>query len=220
MYIIIYLFYIYYLDMNIRKRKLEIILQSLNVAPSIDIKLEQYPTPIQLVSEILFIAESQYHDIYNKRIIDLGCGSGFFAIGASILGADFSIGIDKSWDAIKIAITNGHTLMLESLDFILADVTEIPLPKNWFHTTFQNPPFGIHNKGADVKFLYTALNMSKVIYSIHKSGNYRYLKKFIESHNAKITDVWSKKFPISSLYPFHKHRKHIIDVEIYRIVKR
>ncbi len=205
--------------MQIKKRNLEIILQSLDIAPSEDISLEQYPTPIQLVSEILFIAESRFHDISNKIVVDLGCGSGFFAIGSALMGAKLSLGIDKSWRAISISKRNSMKLNLNNTAWIFSDVFFMPLDST-VDTVFQNPPFGIHRRGADIKFLEFALEISKVIYTIHKSGNYRYLKKFIESHNGKISDIWTKQFPIRALYPFHKHEKYVFDVDIYRIITR
>jgi len=88
---------------QIRKHDLAIVLQKISPHPSPKVTLEQYTTPADLAAEILFSACYLHDDIQRKRVLDLGTGTGRLAIGASILGAAYVVGIDLDADSIKLA---------------------------------------------------------------------------------------------------------------------
>ena len=67
-----------------RKKHLEMRLQSIPSHPKPKVGLEQYTTPSVIASDLLWNAFS-LGDIENKNIVDLGCGTGVFAIGSSLL---------------------------------------------------------------------------------------------------------------------------------------
>ncbi len=94
----------------IRKKHLEIILSKLKISPKLKCELEQYPISSNAAAEILFIASQVYNDVKNRKVIDLGCGAGFLAIGAAILGAKEVVGVDLDSDAVKIAKINSKTV--------------------------------------------------------------------------------------------------------------
>ncbi|MBO4763982.1 MAG: class I SAM-dependent methyltransferase, partial [Candidatus Methanomethylophilaceae archaeon] len=58
-----------------KKKDLEISLQSLETFRNPKVRLEQYPTPSVIASDILFSAYAA-GDIAGKRVADLGCGTG------------------------------------------------------------------------------------------------------------------------------------------------
>ena len=67
--------------MCMKKRDLEIMLESVTKFKDPDPFLEQYHTPSVIASDILFTAYSE-SDIQGRKVNDLGCGTGIFAIGA------------------------------------------------------------------------------------------------------------------------------------------
>ena len=87
---------------GIKKKNLEILLERIPSHPNPDPSLEQYATPAPIAADILFTAYIQ-GDILNKKIIDLGCGTGIFAIGAALIGADIIVGIDIDKKSLDIA---------------------------------------------------------------------------------------------------------------------
>ena len=74
-------------------KKLESVLQDVVGFNAPKIELEQYPTSPHIASRILFTAHSAYDDIEDKAVIDLGCGTGMFAVGAAVLGSAYTLGL-------------------------------------------------------------------------------------------------------------------------------
>ena len=59
-----------------------------------------------IASSMLYIAAYANNDIEGKTVLDLGCGTGRLALGASYLGAKTVVGIDIDKLAIKTAVEN------------------------------------------------------------------------------------------------------------------
>lgn len=208
-----------------RLRDLEIALQSLHRFDAYDhaaCKLESYPTPANIAAAILFSAEMDHGDIYGKTICDLGCGDGIFACGAALLGAKYAVGIDLHGKILSIAQKNSSALGTEDrTNFVLGDVNHLAL-KTPIDTVVSNPPFGVKKRGADVEFLTKALSIAKVIYSIHLVGpegkNRPFLKAKIEELGGSVTQVEAFQFPIKAIYEQHQKQKHLINVDLYRVL--
>ncbi|MBD3405543.1 MAG: methyltransferase [Candidatus Lokiarchaeota archaeon] len=202
-----------------RLRDLEIALQQIDRSQDHEIRYEQYPTPASIVASILYSAEMDHNDIRNRFVVDLGCGDGIFALGAALLGASFSLGIDIQSKALKVSQQNSSTLGIEELtDWVLANVSSFTLQRS-VDTVVCNPPFGVKKRGADVAFLETALSIARVIYSIHLAGekNRIFLKNAIEEMGGTVTQIETFQFPIPKLYSFHKKARHLTRVDLYRI---
>ena len=131
-----------------KKKELEMALQSLEVFDNPKVNLEQYPTPSVIASDILFSAYAA-GDIAGKRVADLGCGTGIFAIGAYLLGAESVTAFDIDADALGIAERNSASKGCE-IEFIKCNINEV---SGSFDTVLMNPPFGSQNKHADRPFL-------------------------------------------------------------------
>jgi predicted RNA methylase len=52
-------------------------------------ELEQYQTSPKIAAEMLHYISNNVDDFSNKRILDLGCGTGILGIAASICGAKY-----------------------------------------------------------------------------------------------------------------------------------
>ncbi|MBS7654908.1 methyltransferase [Candidatus Bathyarchaeota archaeon] len=167
----------------------------------------------------MFIASQIYNDIKGRRIIDLGCGAGFLAIGAAILGAKEVVGVDLDLNAVKIARENAKFAKIKGkTQWVAGDIASII---GEFDVVLQNPPFGVKKKGADIPFLKKALEVGKVIYTIHKSGeeNRKFIKNKILNEGGVISAVFQMNLTIPKLFNFHHKKKHVVKVDLYRVVK-
>lgn len=201
----------------VRKRELERILSKIEANPVPDAYLEQYTTPSTVAAEVLYMAAYIYDDIIDKTIVELGCGTARLAIGAALLGAREVVGVDIDSTVVKAARKNAETIgVKEKINWIAADIGVV---KGTFDTILQNPPFGIQRKRADRPFLRKSLQLSGTIYSFHKSGesNRDFIKKFIEEHGGKVTNIFPVTMEIPRMFKFHTKKKKSINVDLYRI---
>ena len=201
-----------------RKKHLEMRLQNIPSHPKPKVGLEQYTTPSVIASDLIWNAFG-IGDIEDKNIVDLGCGTGIFAIGSALMGANSSIGVDIDEDSIQLAKDVSEKLKLDNVEFIVSDIDEFNKPLNT-DTLFQNPPFGSQrnaDKGQDLKFVKKAIKIdAKVIYSFHMASTEEFLIKFYEDNNLKITHIFRYKFPIPKIYEFHNKEKQIVNVIVIR----
>jgi len=180
--------------------------------PDAKVSLEQYTIPADLAAEILFHACYSYDDIADKSVIDLGTGTGRLAIGAVILGAEYTVGIDIDNDAVKFA---SYESKGSNLDWVIGDVSVL---RGKFDTVLMNPPFGTKRPHADVRFLETALNIGNVIYSIHKTATQEFIENWLQNHNANHQIIMNARMEIGHQFHFHRKTKYAVEVQVYRIV--
>ncbi len=201
----------------VRRLELERWLQSVEAHPSPKAFLEQYSMPAEVAAEVLFIAAYENDDLIGKTVADLGCGTGTLAVGAILLGAAEALGIDIDKIAVRKALSNAEKLSLKEKTSWVAGDIEVLFGR--FDTLLQNPPFGVQRKRADRKFLLKALKLAPVVYSLHKSGegNRAFIKRFIEGHGGKVTDIYQMKLNIPRMFKFHTKRRHEVEVDLYRI---
>ncbi len=200
-----------------KKRHLEMVLESIPPHKTPKAYLEQYKTPSYIAADLLWNADS-LEDIRDKKVIDLGCGTGIFSIGAALLGARQVEGVDIDADAIKIAMEQASRYNLEDVtQFIREDV-------NSFHgngdTVIQNPPFGAQKSGiknADRSFIEKALYTAPVIYSFHKKETEDFVQRYFGSMGGSVTHKFYYSFQIPRIYHFHKKDKVKIDVVVFRV---
>ena len=201
----------------VRKRDLERALSEIEVHPMPNAYLEQYTTPSNVAAETLYLAAYVYDDIIDKAVMDLGCGTGRLALGAALLGAREVFGVDVDRVAVRVAQKNaGKMDAKEKTNWIVADIDVI---KGTFDTILQNPPFGVQRKRADRQFITKSLELSSIISSFHKGGesNREFIKRFIEGHGGRVTNIFPLKIEIPRMFKFHTKRKRSIQVDLYRI---
>ena len=155
------------------------ILEKVPNHPNPKVGLEQYSTPATIAADLVWNAYC-LGDIDNMSVLDLGCGTGIFAIASSLMGASYSLGVDIDDESIALAkitqnsISEQYDVDVSNTNFIVGDINsfnsisdllnESNLDKinngetslNRFDTLIQNPPFGSQEKGkrhADRKFM-------------------------------------------------------------------
>jgi len=200
-----------------KKKQLEMILQKVPSFEKPIINLEQYQTPAEIAADILFIAY-QFGDIENKTVLDLGCGTGIFSIGAKIVGAKKVIGIDIDENCLKVA----RKYVKENKDkitFIKKDIKDIKIKCD---TVIMNPPFGAQksNKKADRKFIEKGFEIASVIYSLHLLKTVPFIKKMVNSLKGEINLYKKYNFPIKYTYDFHEKKVLSYEVSLLRILTK
>jgi putative methylase len=200
-----------------KKKELEIFLQSIPDFRKPKPDLEQYITSAGIVADIIFIA-FQMGDIENKIVLDLGCGTGIFSVGAYIAGAKKVIGVDLDEEAIKTAkkFTDENKLYI---DFIVKDIKDVDIICD---TVFMNPPFGAQksNHNADRKFIEKAFENAKVIYSLHLTKTVPFIGKMVSALKGNIDFTKDYKFPIKYCQSFHAKKVVFFEVSLIRILTK
>ena len=196
-----------------KKKHLEMAIQKVPKHPNPKEDLEQYSTPATIAADLLWNAYS-LGDIADKKVMDLGCGTGIFAIASKLLGAASAIGVDIDKDSTDLASS-----YCGDVDFICSDICDL---ENDFDvdTIFQNPPFGSQKnakKGADLKFISKAIELSpKVLYSFHMASTEEFLISYFEKNDLEITHIFRYNFPIPKIYEFHTRESANVEVIVIR----
>lgn len=196
-----------------KKKHLEMAIQKVPKHPNPKVDLEQYSTPATIAADLLWNAYS-LGDIADKKVMDLGCGTGIFAIASKLLGAASAIGADIDKDSTDLASS-----YCGDVDFICSDICDL---ENDFDvdTIFQNPPFGSQKnakKGADLKFISKAIELSpKVLYSFHMASTEEFLISYFEKNDLEITHIFRYNFPIPKIYEFHTRESANVEVIVIR----
>ena len=198
-----------------KKKELEIFLQKVPKFEDPNPNLEQYITPADIAADIIYNAYF-FKDIEDKIIIDLGCGTGIFSIGAAITGAKKVYGIDIDDKCISIAGKYSKELNLD-IKYIKQDIADLDIICD---TVLMNPPFGAQksNQRADRKFIEKSFKISKVTYSIHLTKTLPFLERLISALKGNITFSKNYTFPIPFMFDFHEKQKVNYEVTLLRIV--
>lgn len=189
-----------------KKKDLEMRLQSLRGFADPDPRLEQYPTPSVIASDILFTAYGE-GDIAGRKVNDLGCGTGIFSIGAWMLGGDAK-GFDVSPEAVAVARRNAADAGADT-GFEVCHVSDV---RRRCDTTVMNPPFGSQNRHADRPFLDKAMELGDVTYSVHMHRTLPFLTEYAEGRGKEICLHRTYKYDIPHTFSFHSRSERTIDV--------
>ncbi|RLG93558.1 hypothetical protein DRO37_08010 [Candidatus Bathyarchaeota archaeon] len=200
-----------------KRKHLAILLSRLEPNPEPKLKWESYNIDAESAAEMVYTA-FLHGDIKGKRIADLGCGSGILGIAAMLLGASQAVGVEIDKTALETAVINAKKAGVK-IDLILGDIECIV---GRFDTVLMNPPFGTWRKGFDVKFLRKAIEISDVVYSLHKrSESVRlFLRREISRIGGKVDWLKEMTITIGRIYPFHKKTRYQVEVDLYRILTR
>ena len=226
-----------------KKKHLEMILENVPKHPNPKVELEQYSTPATIAADLIWNAYA-LGDIDNMSVLDLGCGTGMFAIASSLMGASYSLGVDIDDESIalakntKNAIFQQHDIDSSNANFIVGDINSFnsisdllnesnfnnidnnESSLNRFDTLIQNPPFGSQERGtrhADRKFMEFAVNSADVIYSFHMKNTEEFVIDYYRDLGAEVSHKLVYKFPIPKIYDFHSDDSRDVKVIVLRV---
>lgn len=195
------------------KRQLEIQLSRLEILQTPALKLEQYPVSAVAAAELLYMAGFE-HDDLKGRVVDLGTGTGRFAIGAALMGAEHVTGVDVDPNALMLARKNAESADVK-VEWVQSSAEKVD---GKFDTVIMNPPYGTRTVHADIRFLDQALRLAPVTYSIHKSSTRNFLAKYLLRSNHRIDEARSMGMEIPHLFKFHNRKWKTVEVDLCRIV--
>ena len=175
---------------------------------------------------MIYTAQTQYDDIENQSLIDLGIGTGMLSIASCLLGAEHIFGFDCDPDALTLCQANIKEFELDSqIDLIQTDLRRIRLPidsnRILADTIIMNPPFGTKpfstskeeqeefcTTGIDMHFLQHARNLARhSIYSLHKTSTREHISKKAKDWNMKMDVLAVLQFDIPKLEKKRMNRK-------------
>ena len=219
------------------------ILENVPQHPNPKVGLEQYSTPATIAADLVWNAYG-LGDIRDMNVLDLGCGTGIFAIASSLMGARSSLGVDIDDESIALAkitqnsISKQDDIDINNTNFIVGDINSFNsisdlfncndyeninnnhMSINKFDTLIQNPPFGSQEKGkrhADRKFMDFAVNSAEVIYSFHMKSTEEFVIDYYRDLGAEVTHKLVYKFPIPKIYDFHSEESRDVKVVVLRV---
>ncbi|XP_033877396.2 rRNA N6-adenosine-methyltransferase METTL5-like [Acipenser ruthenus] len=208
---------------KMKLKELESCLQQVDVFEEPKLLLEQYPTRPHIAACMLYTIHNTFDDIENKLVADLGCGCGVLSVGAAVLGAGLCVGFDIDKDALEIFSCNAEQFELPNIDMIQFDVCLLQSDgfSKRFDTVIMNPPFGTkRNKGMDMQFLRTALNMATgAVYSLHKTSTREHIQKKADDWKVKMEVIAELRYDLPASYKFHKKKSVDIEVDFIQFMK-
>ena len=125
--------------------------------------------PIRKVEQAILLKLKQGVDL-----LDLGCGSGRFSIGAAQIGFNNVVGVDITPWAVNAAIKKAERLRVENVSFLVGDMTNLPFQDKTFDYVFC-PRFSIN---AVATFSQRKRAIEEMLRVVKDDGNV-----FIESFN-------------------------------------
>lgn len=197
----------------VSKKGLAVALSELKGFMKADVSLEQYLTESDLAAELLWHAHMA-GDLKEKRVIDLGAGTGILAIGAALLGANVTA-VEKDPEAIKVLEEN--QLLYEGTDEIKIVEGDIRTYHEEGDLVIMNPPFGTKERHADRIFLEQARLLAPVIYTIHKSTTRGFVEEFCKEHGMYIAWEVKRNFPLKKTMAHHRKERERVAVTLYRL---
>lgn len=201
------------------KKTLEVLLSRLKGFKGPKVRAEQYVTEVEIAAEVLWNAFMKGN--IGKVSVDLGCGPGMLGIGLLALGAQKVYFVDFDEHALDIARDNlekvqSEGYMLGEAVFVCTDVSNFNEPAD---LVVMNPPFGVKVRHMDQIFLKKAFDISKIVYSFHKTESKQFLDSFSKDNGFKITEVFDFNFPLKATMSHHTHRIKRIGVSCFRFEK-
>lgn len=197
-------------------RQLEMQLERLEGFERPTARLEQYQTPAPVAARLLHHAAMQ-GAIEDRRVCDLGCGTGILACGAALLGAAAVTGVDIDPAAIAVARKNAEMFGL-AVEFIVADVRNPDLDRVALScdTVVMNPPFGAQKAHADRPFIDLALEIAGEVYGIFNEGSTPFVAAYTEGR-AELEEVIRCAFPMKRTFAHHRRERVDIMVEVIHL---
>jgi putative methylase len=198
----------------LRLRDLERALAAIPPHPKPRVELEQYATPATLAAPLLFEAYTR-GDVEGRRVVDLGCGTGVFALGAALLGAAYVTGVDADAASLDVARAQAARLGVD-VEWVASDVAEW---QGAADTVLMNPPFGAQSRGADRPFLDRAFATAPVVYTIHHAPSREFVERYAAERGYVATDRWRLVFPLRHQYAHQEKAVKEVETVAFRLAR-
>lgn len=195
-------------------RDLERSLSTIASHPSPRLDLEQYATPADLAAPLLFEAHA-LGDIGEKRVVDLGCGTGVLAIGAALLGAAEVVGVEIDASALAVA-RDASSRLGARVAWVEGDVSAW---RGRADTVVMNPPFGAQQRHADRAFLEAAMSAARVVYTLHHAPTRAFVVAYASARGFVQTHAWRLVFPLRHQFAHQERAVREIEVVALRLTK-
>ena len=186
-------------------------------------ELEQYRTPDEVAAGLLGLAADD-GAVRDRNVLDLGCGTGVFAIGAALLGARLATGVDVDPQAVETARKAAEEAGVgKSTWFVAADVAAWHADPGTFDTVVMNPPFGAQagNRHADRLFLTRAAEAVRdrkgTVWFLAQERTERFLVPFAQELGGRLERVAVWDYPLEAQFGFHGQEARMVRVGGYRM---
>jgi putative methylase len=206
----------------VRRADLERALEAIPRHPAPSPDLEQYRTPPGIAAQLLLLAHAD-GAIAGKRVLDLGCGTGTFAVGAALLDARLATGVDA--DAVSIGLAQKAAADLRVAErtwFVVADLADWRPEPGAYDTVVMNPPFGAqkNNKHADRLFVERAAEAVRpagTVWFLAQVRTEGFLAQQAKSLGASIERVATWPYPLEATMAHHREAARMVEVGAYRL---
>lgn len=205
-----------------RKADLERALEAIPRHPAPAPDLEQYRTPPAIAAQLLLLAQAD-GVLQGKRVLDLGCGTGTFAIGAALLGARLATGVDVDAASVGLAQKAAQAAgVTQRTWFVTADLAQWEPEPGGFDAVIMNPPFGAQkgNKHADRLFLQraaAAVRPKGTVWFLALERTEGFLTAFAQELGARIERVAVWDYPLEATMAHHRKDVQSVRVGGYRL---
>jgi putative methylase len=207
----------------LRRAELERRLQLVPPPPKARAELEQYRTPARVATDLLVLADKD-GAIRDRNVLDLGCGTGIFAIGAALLGARLATGIDVDADAVAMARETAQAAgVATTTSFVVGDVAAWRADPGVYDTVLMNPPFGAQaaNRHADRVFLARAWESVKdrrgAVWFLAQERTVGFLAGYARELGATLEQVAAWDYPLEATMAHHQEEARVVRVAGYRM---
>lgn len=182
-------------------------------------ELEQYRTPADVAAHVVHLADVR-GDVAGETVVDLGTGTGMFALGAALRGAGRVVGLDRDAAALRTARRNEARLAPPvAVDWLLGDAGRAPLCPDDPVTVLANPPFGAHRgrEHADRPFLATAARVGRVSYTVHNADSEAFVRSFAADEGGRVTDAFRAELSLPRQFDHHERERATVEAEVFRV---
>ncbi|MGB0651809.1 MAG: METTL5 family protein [Thermoplasmatota archaeon] len=209
-----------------RKAELTSTLEGVPRHPEPRPELEQYRTPAPIAAELLWLMRD-VGDLPARgaptpaRLLDLGCGTGMFAIGGALLGAHV-LGVDVDEESIDLARGAAEaTGTAPSITWEAADLRSWHPDPGAFDVAVMNPPFGAQkgNRHGDRLFYERAMEAlwpGGACWFLAPPRGERFLHAFLAERGCRVQKVGQWDYPLEAQFAFHEKEARVIQVGGYR----
>lgn len=207
---------------GVRAAELERALAGVPRLPSPQPALEQYRTPPAIAAGLLLAAHRE-GAIAGKSVLDLGCGTGTFVVGAALLGARLATGVDVDPHAVAMAQELASDMHVSQRTwFVCSDVANWRSDPGHFDTVVMNPPFGAQkaNKHADRVFYARAAEAVEpfgTVWFLAQERTEPYLATMAEELGGRLDKVAGWDYPLEATMAHHTREAQVVRVGGYRL---